>query len=52
MTKLTMQTNSMKRSYRNNLWTQFAAASNSLVGIGSNCVVGFGLILGHPPVPC
>ncbi|QSQ17904.1 hypothetical protein [Myxococcus landrumensis] len=49
---MTMQTNPVKRSYRNNLWNQFNAASCSRVSDGSNCIVGFGLILGHPPVPC
>ncbi|WP_342379511.1 hypothetical protein NVS55_08560 [Myxococcus stipitatus] len=52
MTMLTVQTNPMKRSYRNSLWNQFDAASCSIVSIGSKCIVGFGQIHGQPPVPC
>ncbi|AGC42881.1 hypothetical protein MYSTI_01546 [Myxococcus stipitatus DSM 14675] len=52
MTTLTAQTNPMKRSYRNYLWTQLDAASSSLMSFGSNCIVGFDRIGGHPPVPC
>ncbi|GEL69582.1 hypothetical protein [Myxococcus virescens] len=52
MTTLTMQTNPMKRSYRNNLWFQLDAASSALVSFDSKCIVGFDRIGGHPPVPC
>ncbi|WXH27901.1 hypothetical protein WA016_01827 [Myxococcus stipitatus] len=49
---MTMQTNPMKCSYRNNLGSQFDAASCSLVGFGSKSIVGPGLIASHLPVPC
>ncbi|QSQ17948.1 hypothetical protein [Myxococcus landrumensis] len=52
MTKLTMRTNPMKCSYRNSLWSQFNAASCSLVSFASNSLVGFDRLGGPPPVPC
>ncbi|NNC18608.1 hypothetical protein HJC22_23110 [Corallococcus exiguus] len=52
MTTLTVRTNPMKRSYRNSLWAQLNAASCSLVGFDSKCLVGFDRIGGHPPLPC
>ena len=52
MTMLTVQTNSMKRSYRNSLWTQLDAASCSLVSFASKSPAGFDRLGGPPPVPC
>lgn len=52
MTTLTVQTNPMKRSYRNDLWPQLGAASCSLESFDSQSTVGFDRIGGHPPVPC
>ncbi|SET22221.1 hypothetical protein SAMN05443572_1011495 [Myxococcus fulvus] len=52
MMTLTMRTNPMKRSTRNSLWTQFNAASGSLVSVASKSLVGFDRLGAHPPVPC
>lgn len=52
MTTLTVQTNPMKRSYRNSHWPLLDAASSALASFDSKCLVGFGQIGGHPPVPC
>ncbi|AGC42859.1 hypothetical protein MYSTI_01519 [Myxococcus stipitatus DSM 14675] len=52
MTTLTVQTNPMKRSYRNSLWTQLDAASCSLVSFASKSPAGFDRLGGPPPVPC
>ncbi|GHG69709.1 hypothetical protein [Comamonas sp. JC664] len=52
MTTLTVRTNPMQRSHRNNLWPQFDAASGSFASIESKCLVGFAPFGGHPPAPC
>ncbi|MFY1831998.1 hypothetical protein ACN47A_39170 [Myxococcus fulvus] len=52
MTTLTTRTNPMKRSNLDNLWSQFNAASGSLVSFASKSLVGFDRLGAHPPVPC
>ncbi|MCK8502317.1 MULTISPECIES: hypothetical protein [Myxococcus] len=52
MTTVMKRTSPVKFSYRSHLWTQLDAASRSHVGAASISIFGFGLLHGHPPVPC